>query len=70
MEQGVGSGGYTLSGQIIMISEHIITWPFSVCVCVCVCVYEARCMNSCVGGVQPAWSRGGNMGSWLACLLI
>ena len=38
--------------------------------CVCVCVLEAWCMNSCMGGVQPAWSGGGDMGSWLACLLV
>ena len=27
-------------------------------------------MNSCMGGVQPAWPGGGDMGSWPACLLV
>ena len=27
-------------------------------------------MNSCMGGVWPAWPGGGNMGGWLDCLLV
>ena len=30
-------------------------------------------MNSCMGGVKPAWRGGGgrgDIGSWLACLLV
>ena len=27
-------------------------------------------MNSCMGGVWPAWQGGGDMGSWPACLLL
>ena len=27
-------------------------------------------MNSCMGGVRPAWPGGGDMGCWLACLLV
>ena len=27
-------------------------------------------MNSCMGGVRPAWPGGGGMGGWLACLLV
>ena len=30
----------------------------------------SECMNLCMGGVQPAWPRGRDMGSWLACLLV
>ena len=47
--------GYTLSGQIIMISEYI---------------FEAQCMNSCMGGVWPDWPGAGDMCSWPACLLV
>ena len=41
-----------------------------VCACVCVCMYEAQCMNSCMGGIWPAWPRGGDMGGWMACLPV
>ena len=27
-------------------------------------------MNSCMGGVQPAWLGRGDMGGWPACLLV
>ena len=27
-------------------------------------------MNSCMGGVQPAWPGKGDMGGWSACLLV
>ena len=46
---------YTLSGQIIIISERIIIWPLSVCVCVC--VYRGLGMNSCMGGVRQPGQR-------------
>ena len=35
----------------------------------CVYILEAWCMNSCMGGVQPAWPGGADMGIWPACLL-
>ena len=27
-------------------------------------------MNLCMGGVQPAWPGGGDMGGWPACLMV
>ena len=27
-------------------------------------------MDLCMGGVQPAWPGGGDMGSWPVCLLV
>ena len=27
-------------------------------------------MNLCMGGVQPAWPGGGDIGGWPACLLV
>ena len=31
---------------------------------------EAQCMNSCMGGVRPAWPGGEDMGSWPAYQLV
>ena len=36
----------------------------------CVCLYEAPCMNLCMGGVWLAWPGGGDIGGWSACLLV
>ena len=57
---------YTLSGQVIMISEHIIIWLLNVCVCVY--VYIRGLVHVFMHGWGPASLARGRGRGWLAGL--